>query len=140
MKHLKHGELPFINLAIIQHLGYACFNTVNADVKMSTNFMTFVSFFWYFLVSAVAMPLTLTAAKETVPRGILTRRPMNILSMTTLDIPEATLRPLGQVFSNVSLSKVLEYLLCFGRHLDGRIVEPKVQLGELDTSCNLLFS
>ena len=69
-------------------------NTANADVMMLANFMTFESFFWYFLVSIVTMPLILTAARETAPKRILTGRPTNVLNVATLDIPEATLRPL----------------------------------------------
>ena len=53
-------------------------NTANTDVTMSTNFVTFASFFWYFLVSTIAMPLTLTPATETVLRGILMERPTNV--------------------------------------------------------------
>ena len=44
------------------------------------------------------MPLTLAPARETAPKGILTERPMNVLSVATLDIPEATLRPLEETF------------------------------------------
>ena len=84
-------------------------NTANVDVTMLTDFMTFASFLWYFLVSAVAMPLTLAPARGMVPEGILAERPMNILDVAVLDIPEATFRPLEQAFSHVSRSKVLEY-------------------------------
>ena len=122
-------------------------NTANADVTMSTNFVTFVSFFWYFLVSAVAMPLTLAPARETAPKRILTKRTMSVLRVATLDIPEGTVKPLEQAFSHVSRSKVLEYFSCFflylllvltalvvflGLCLGSRIVgprEPKAHLG-----------
>ena len=49
-------------------------NTANADVVMSVNFMTLASFFWYFLITAVAMPLALTSARETALKEILTGR------------------------------------------------------------------
>ena len=86
--------------------------------------------------------------------GILTGRPMNILNVATLNIPEAMLSPLKQAFSHLSQSKVLEYFSCsflylssglsnlvssLESHLGSRIVdsrEPKAQLGELDTNCN----
>ena len=88
-------------------------NTANADVMRSVNFVTLASFFWYLLVSTVAMPLTLIPARETMPKGILTGRLINVLNIATLDIPEATLRPLEQAFSDVSRSKALEYFSCF---------------------------
>ena len=130
-------------------------NTPYADVMMSTNFVTSASLFWYFLVSAVATSLKLTPAREMVPKGILTGRPMNVLNDSMLDIPEALLSQLEQAFSHISHSQVLEYFSCFflysflmsatlvtslGPHLGGRIVgpkEPKALFGELDTNCNL---
>ena len=65
-------------------------STADADVMVSTNFLTFASFLCYFLVNMVATPLTLTPARETAPKGTLTGRVMNILNVATLDIPEAT--------------------------------------------------
>ena len=133
-------------LPLFNALDMLIWNTADADVTMSTNFMTVATLFWYFLVSTIAMPLTLIAAREMVSLGILTGRSMNVPSVTTLDIPEAMLRPLEQAFSHVSQSKVLECLLCFflylflasttlftflGSCLIG--MEPKVQL---DTNCN----
>ena len=102
-------------------------NTANADVTMSVNLVTFVSFFWYFLVGAVAMPLTLTPARETAPKGILTGRLINVLKV---NIPEATLRLLEQVLSHVSRSKALEYFSCFFSHLSF----------SLSNSCYLLWT
>ena len=109
----------------------------NANVTMSVNLVTLASLFWYFLVSTIATSLALTPAREMVPMGMLTGRPMNVLSLTTLDIPEATLRPLKQAFSHVSRSKALEYFsyffLCLSSSLSssleprlgGRILGPK---------------
>ena len=74
-------------------------NTANANVMMSINFVTLASFFWCFLVSAVATPLTLAPARELAPREIFT---MSVLSVATLDIPEAMLSLLEQEFSHVS--------------------------------------
>ena len=88
-------------------------NTANADVTMLTKFVTFTSFFWHLLVSAVAMPLTLTLTRETAPREILTGRLIKVLSIGTLGIPDTMLRPLEQVFSHISQSKSLEYFFCF---------------------------
>ena len=92
-------------------------NTANADATMPVNFVTFASFFWYFLVSAIDTALTLTPARETVPRRILKGRPMSVLNVATLNIPEATLTPLEQAFSHVSQSKALEYFSCFFSYL-----------------------
>ena len=69
---------------------------------MSVNLVTFKSYFWYFLVSAVVTPLTSAPARDTVPNGMLTGRPMNVANVTTLDIPVAALRPLEQAVSHVS--------------------------------------
>ena len=101
-------------------------NTANADVTMSTNFVTFVSFFWYFLVSAVAMPLMLALVRETAPKEILTGRPMNVLSVATLQwhIPVATLRLLEQVFSHASQSNILVYFLYFFLYLSSSFSNP----------------
>ena len=98
-------------LPLFNALDTLVLNTAYANVTMISNFATFMSFFWYFLVSAVATPLMLTPARETAPRRILTGRLMNILSIATLDIPEAMLRLLEQVFSHVSRSKISEYFL-----------------------------
>ena len=84
-------------------------NTANADVTMSVNLVYLVSFFWYFLVSAVATPITLSQARDIAPSGILTGRPIKILNVATVDIPEGTRRPLEQAFSHISRSKALEY-------------------------------
>ena len=67
------------------------------------------------------MPLMLTPARETAPMGILTGIPMNALSVTTFNIPEAMLRPLEQAFSHISQSKVLENLSCFLLYLSSSL-------------------
>ena len=61
--------------------------------------------------------LTLAPASETVLSGMLTGRPINILNVATLNIPEATLKPLEQAFSHVSRSKTLEYFSCFASYI-----------------------
>ena len=92
-------------------------NTAIADVMMSTNFVTLVSFLCYLEVSPVATPRTLTPARETAPNGILTGKPMKVLRVATLDIPEATLRLLEQVFIHINQSNTLEYLEYFFAYL-----------------------
>ena len=81
----------------------------NADVMMSFNLVTFKSFFWYFLVSAIATPLTPAPARDTALNGMLTGRLMNVANVTTLDIPVAALRLLEQAVSYVSQSNILVY-------------------------------
>ena len=80
---------------------------------MSVNFMTFKSFFWYFLVSAVATPLTLAPARDTTPNGMLTGRLMNVANVATLNIPVAMLILLEQAFSHVSRSNIAVYFCIF---------------------------
>ena len=65
---------------------------------MLVNFVTFVSFFWYFLVSAEIMPLKIAPVRDATPNGMLTGRPMNVLSVAKLDILVATLMLLEQAF------------------------------------------
>ena len=81
-----------------------CLRTKYGDFQkvLSDPCLNITSFFWYILVSAIALPLTLTPARKTVPRGILKGRPMNILSVATLDIPNVTFRPFRQEFSHIS--------------------------------------
>ena len=146
-------RIPIHQPCIIQCLRYAHFEHSLWQRYDVGQFHDFVSFFWYFLVSAIAIPLTLAPAREMAPKEILTGRPMNVLNVATLDIPEAILRPLEQAFSHVNQSKVLEYFSCFflylssslsnschfpGSCLGGRIVglrEMKGQVGELDATC-----
>ena len=60
------------------------------------------------------------------------QRPMNILNVAMLDIPEAMLRLLEQSFSHTMLATFLE------PRLSGRLLgEQKAQLGELDTCYSL---
>ena len=77
-------------------------NTTNAGVTMSINFVTFLSFYWYFLVRAEIIPLAITPVRDTAPNGMLTGKPMDVANVTTLDIPAATLIPLEQAFNHVS--------------------------------------
>ena len=92
-------------------------NTASADVTVSINCATFDSFFWYFLVSTVVTPLIPAPARETAPNGILTGRPMNVLSVATLDTPEATVIPLEQAFNHINRFKIFAYFLCFFLYL-----------------------
>ena len=117
---------------------------------MSTSFVTFVSFFWYLEVSAVATPLTLAPARETIPNGILTGKLIKVLNIATLDIQKLHLGcsskclaiPIDLIsWSTWSISLhtfplVLTTLVpYFGLHLGSRIVvprKPRVPLGDLD--------
>ena len=53
------------------------------------------------LVGAIATLLTLAPARETAPKEILMGSSINVLSVTTLDIAEATLRLLERTFSHL---------------------------------------
>ena len=88
-------------------------NMANAGVMMSVNFVTFVSFFWYFLVITKIIPLTIAPVRDATLNGMLTGRLMNVLNVATPDIPVATLRLLEQVFSHLSGSNILVYFLYF---------------------------
>ena len=152
LKHAEPTTLPSFNA-----VDTLISNTANADFYNDNQFRNFARFFWYFLVSAVDMPLMLTPARKTALRGILTRRLINVLSIVTLNIPEATLRLLGQPFShvvdlrfwNISYASSCNFLPasstlvtspgpCLGSRIMGPR-EPKTQLGELDTNCNSSF-
>ena len=111
-------------LPLLSTLDKLVSNTALADVTMSTNFVTFESFFWYFLVSAVVIPLRLTPARDIAPNGMLIGRPINVLNVATLDIPVATLRLLEQVFSHVSRSNILVYFLYFFLYLSSSFNNP----------------
>ena len=76
-------------------------NTTNAGVMMSINFLTFLSFCWYFLVRAEIVPLAVTPIRDAAPNGMLTGKPMNVENVATLDIPVAMLIPLEQAFNYV---------------------------------------
>ena len=69
---------------------------------MSTNFVTFLSFCWYLLVSTEIIPLAITPVRDAAPNGMLTGKLMNVANVATLDIPVATLIPLEQAFNQVS--------------------------------------
>ena len=61
---------------------------------MSINFVTFLSFFWYFLVRAGIIPLAIAPVRDAAPNEMLTGKQMNVANVTTRDIPVATLIPL----------------------------------------------
>ena len=77
---------------------------------------------------------------------------MNVVNVATLDIPEAMLRSLNKCIalsvdprsqstshasSCTSLPALAALVTSLGPRLGGRLVEPRAQLGELDTTCNL---
>ena len=104
MLNSSSSILPFFNA-----LDKLVSNMANAGVMVSVNFVTIVSFFWYFLVIAEIIPLAITPVRDAAPNGMLTGRPMNVLNVTTLDIPVAMLRLFEQAFSHVSHSNILVY-------------------------------
>ena len=105
---------------------------------------------WYFLVSAIATPLTLAPARETAPRGILTRRP--ILLHSIFQRPylgcsnkhlDMSVSPRSWSISHASsctfLPALATLVTSFGPRLGGRIVGPwqwKAQFREPDTHYN----
>ena len=58
---------------------------------MSINFVTFLSFCWYFLVSTEIIPLAIAPVRDAAPNGMPTDKPMNVANFATLDIPVAML-------------------------------------------------
>ena len=104
-------------------------NMAIADVMRSVNFMTFESFFWYLLVSAVVTPLRLAPARDIAPSGMLTGRMLNVFNIATLDIPQAMLNPLVQAFNVTRRFNVLVYFLYFSLYPSS----------SLDNSCHLLL-
>ena len=71
-------------------------NTTNAGVTMSINFVTFLSFCWYFLVRAEIILLAIAPIIDAAPNAVLTGILMNVANVTTLDIPVAMLIPLNK--------------------------------------------
>ena len=88
-------------------------NTTNAGVTMSINFVTFLSFFWYFLVRAEIIPLAIAPVRDVAPNEMLTGIPINVANVASLDILVAMLRLLEQAFNQVSQFNILLYFLCF---------------------------
>ena len=77
-------------------------NTTNAGVTMSIKRVTFLSFFWYFLVRVEIIPLAITPVRDAAPKEMPTGSPTNVANVATLDIPVATLIPLEQALNHVS--------------------------------------
>ena len=69
---------------------------------MSINFVTFLSFFWYFLARAEIIPLAIAPVRDATPSGMLTGKLMNVANVATLNISVAILILLEQVFNHVS--------------------------------------
>ena len=96
-------------------------NMTNAGVTMSIKCVTFLSFYWYFLVGAEIIPLAIAPVRDAAPNGMLTGKPMNVANVATLDIPVAMLIPLEQAF-NISLYFLYFFLNVFSLtincHLD----------------------
>ena len=88
-------------------------NTTKAGVTMSIKRVTFLSFFWYFLVSTEIIPLETAPVMDAAPKATQMGIPMNVANVATLDIPVATLIPLEQAFDHVSRFNILFYFLYF---------------------------
>ena len=93
---------------------------------MSINLVTFLSFCWYFLVSAEIIQLAITPVIDAVPNGMLTGKPMNVTNVATLDIPVATLIPLEQAFNHVSRFNILLYFLYFFLNIFSLFINPSL--------------
>ena len=101
-------------------------NTTKAGVTMSIKHVTFLSFFWYFLVRAEIIPLKIAQVIDAAPKAALTGIPMNVANVATLDIPEATLIPLEQVFNHVSRFNILLYFLYFFLNISPLSINPRL--------------
>ena len=92
-------------------------NTTKAGVMMSIKHVTFLSFFWYYLVSTEIIPLKTAPVIDAAPNAALTGIPMNVANIATLDIPVATLIPLKQAFNQVSRFNIVLYFAFFLKYL-----------------------
>ena len=99
-------------------------NMTNAGVMMSINFVTFLSFFWYFLVSAEIILLAITPVRDAAPNEMLTGSPTNVANVATLDIPVAMLIPLEQAFNHVSRFNILVYFSYFFLNICSLAINP----------------
>ena len=140
-------------LPLLNALDKLVSNTAVANVAMSINFVTFVSFFWHILVSTEIIRPAIAPVKDATPNGMLTGRPTNVLNIATHDIPVAMLNPLEQAFSHVSCSNILAYFCIspytfplifltlatyFELRSDGRRPEvPQEPMGQSDINCSL---
>ena len=88
-------------------------NTINAGVMMSVKHVTFLSFYWYFLVSTEIIPLAIASVIDAAPNTALTGILMNVANVAMLDIPVATRIPLEQAFNHVSQFHILVYFSYF---------------------------
>ena len=129
VESLKHVELFLINFTILQCFRYIS-NTANAAVMMSVNFVTFISFFWYFLVSNEIIPLAITPVRDATLSEMLTGRLMNVLNVAMLDIPVAMLKLLEQVSGHVIHSNICS-ILCISPYTFSLILTTLVTYFEL---------
>ena len=99
-------------------------NMTNAGVMMLINFVTFLSFYWYFFIGAEIIPLAIASVIVAAPNTVLTRIPMNVVNVATLDIPVAMLIPLEQAFNQVSRFNILLYYLYFFLNICSLAINP----------------
>ena len=99
-------------------------NATNAGVMMSIDFVTFLSFFWYFLVSTEIIPPETAPVIDATPKTALTGIPMDVANVATLDIPVAMLIQLEQAFNHVSRFNILLYFLYFFLNITSLFINP----------------
>ena len=75
--------------------------------------ITFLSFYWYFLVGIKIIPLAIAPVMDAAPNGMLTGALMNVANVVTLYIPVATLILLEQAFNHISRFNILVYFSYF---------------------------
>ena len=93
---------------------------------MSIKRVTFLSFFWYFLVSTEIIPLEIAPVIDAAPKAALTGILMNVANIATLDIPVAMLIPLEQAFNHASLFNILLYFLYFSLNIFSLAINPRL--------------
>ena len=101
-------------------------NTTKAGVTMLIKRITFLSFFWYFLVSIEIIPPEIAPVIDAAPNAALTGILMNVANLDRLDIPVATLIPLEQAFNHVSRFNILLYLLHFFVNIFSLSISPRL--------------
>ena len=99
-------------------------NMTNAGVMMSINFVTFLSFCWYYLVSTEIIPLAIAPVIDAAPNAVLTGISMNVANVAPLDIPVAMLIPLKQAINHVSRLNILLFFLYFFLNITSLSINP----------------
>ena len=56
-------------------------NMTNTEVMMSIKHVTFLSFYWYFLVGTKIIPLAIAPVIDAAPSAVLTEITMNVVNV-----------------------------------------------------------